>query len=188
MSEGRSNRLKQAFRLGGTGVKWLVRDPVKEAVREALAEEGIAVEERRADAKRQSGAERTGSGNRILRPAVLLPVLGLAAAGVLVSRRKLMKIANEKGVVDRSGRTTQSPASSRRTGVDSDLPDVGGSSSNGNFGEDAEEVDGSTTLDDRGEDAEEVGGSTSHGDYGDGDDVGESTGRGNYGDDADDSE
>lgn len=59
-------------------VETLIKKPVKEAVREAMAEESY-------------GGAAAGSGeksNRILRPALLIPLSGLAAAVFYWRRRK----------------------------------------------------------------------------------------------------
>lgn len=114
MSEQQSSRSERLLELGQFGVKELIREPVRESVREALAEERIVAEDEAVRMHRPGDEEQSKNWTRFLRPAVLLPILGLAAAGVIVRRRRLMKLVNEHEVGDQSGKTASPYAPDER--------------------------------------------------------------------------
>ena len=78
--------------LGRIGVKSLIREPVKEAVQEALAEEKVVAEKQVETTERPHEESEAGSRGRLLGPKFPLPILDIAAAGALGRRRKLIKI------------------------------------------------------------------------------------------------
>lgn len=84
-------------------VETLIKKPVKEAVREALAEESY-------------GGAASGSGeksNRILRPGLLIPLSGLAAA-VFYWRRRKADPFGPGGPAGEGGASATSRASTER--------------------------------------------------------------------------
>lgn len=120
MRDQQPSRSKRVLDAGQMGVQSLIREPVKQSVREALAEEGSLAETRAeharqsadaAESDRDEAEDESDDGSRSLRPLVVLPVLGVAAAVALAKRRQLMAAAEERGVIDRTGGTdsTQEP-------------------------------------------------------------------------------
>jgi len=103
MREERSSRWTGLRKLGRIGVKSLIKEPVKEAVQEALAEEQEVAEEQVETTERQHEESEAGSRNRLLRPKLLLPILGIAAAGALARRWGLVKMGKEKAVIGQNG-------------------------------------------------------------------------------------
>lgn len=133
MAEQQSSRSKQLLELGRIGMESLIREPVRESVREALVEERLSTEEQEEHARRRDDEEQTGNRNRLLRPVLLLPVLGLAAAVGILRRRRLMELAEEKGAIDQIDEALSTQDTDQRTAADSeptgvvDSTDYGGS-------------------------------------------------------------
>lgn len=125
MTDQKSSRSRQLLELGQIGMESLIRDPVRESVREALAEERILAEDQVERRSRPDDGEQTGNGNRLLRPAILLPVLALAAAGAVMRRQRLMEFMDEKDVLDQTGETISTHAENQRTTSDSTPTDTG---------------------------------------------------------------
>lgn len=136
MTNQRSSRAERLLGVARVGVSGLIKAPVREAVREALAEEQ-AVTEHEAEHRRQSAErtrqsdeeERAEGGNRFLKPAVLLPVLGLAVAAAVLKRRSLKEFADEKGVVDQGDDSSSDRGASRAATADLSSATTGDSTS-----------------------------------------------------------
>lgn len=140
MEEQRSSRSKQLIELGHVGMKSLIKEPVKEAVREALREERLAADDhdqhRQARPNRSDDEDATADGSWFRRSAVLLPVLGVVALGAIAGRRRLIELANERGVVDQSDEMDATEAMNRTSPAASDHMDAAESASHGGHGDD----------------------------------------------------
>lgn len=122
MTAQRSSRSKRLFELGRIGMESLIREPVRESVRQALAEERILAEDQVERTRQQD--DEPGDGNRVLRPVLLLPVLGLAAA-VILRRRRLLEFAEEKDVIAQVDEAIPTHATNQRTAADSEPTEIG---------------------------------------------------------------
>lgn len=129
------SRSKQLFELGQVGMKSFIKEPVRESVREALAEERIIAEDRIKHTHQPESEGQTETRSRFFKPVLLLPVLGLVAAGAIVRRRKMMDPADEKGMVEKDIETTSSHATGQDMAADSDPTEVDGERNHGDFDE-----------------------------------------------------
>ncbi|WP_435074416.1 hypothetical protein [Halorubrum sp. HHNYT27] len=120
MTDRNSSRSKQLIGLGQICVTSFIREAVREAVREALVEERASADEQGEHTQRSVTEDRTESGNRILGPAMLLPILGLAVVGVIVRRRGLPTgLTGERGADEDDG-TPLTFDSTQQSTADSD--------------------------------------------------------------------
>lgn len=97
----------------------LIREPVRDAVREALAEEGI--DHRSAPTGERSGDASADGGNSYLTPKLLLPLIAVAAAMFYAKRRRSSDQAPTEGITaetdERATASTGRSASQTGTGV-----------------------------------------------------------------------
>ena len=128
MRDQQSSRSTRLLEVGQAGMTSLLREPVKQAVREALAEERPLAETRAEHTRRSEEDEHSEHGEetetRLLRPAVLLPILGLAAAVAIVKRRRLLEFAADSGIVGQDNETDSPRGSNRAATADSDATDT----------------------------------------------------------------
>lgn len=146
MRQRLSARTEQAIETWQIVAKELVREPVRDAVQEALADEEI---HRRASPAR-SGDESADDGRSYLTPKVLLPLFGLAAAMLYARRRsgglagqgpseEISAETDEAATTTAGGRTTRSePSVAREAEPEAEAEDEHGS--------DAEETDEEATA------------------------------------------
>lgn len=106
MTDQRSSRSKLLLDLGRIGVKSLIREPVRDSVREALAEERAEADDQRRATHPPIEEESSEDGNRFLRPAMLLPILGLVAVGAIVRRRSPRTGSTGPSAAAESGEST----------------------------------------------------------------------------------
>lgn len=142
MTTQQSPRVEQLLGVAQVGMVSLIKEPVRDAVREALTEERLLAEDAVEDTRRSNDETRTESGNSFLRPAMMLPILGLAAVGALMKRRSLMSLADETGVMDQSDGPS-SDRNSNQAGTGSTSTDADDSTSHQTYSE-ATEHAGST--------------------------------------------
>jgi len=148
MRDQQGSRSTKLLELGRIGVKSLVREPVKEAVREALAEErGLTENRKRGQSEgweeRASLSDQTSqseSGNRILRPAVVLGLLGLVAVGILLKRQALKRFVSGEEVPDESDDLSETVSNQRST---TPADSIGTDESTSGMGEDGDTDSGS---------------------------------------------
>lgn len=105
MREQRSTRLESTIELGQTVVTSLLREPVKQSIKEALEEERITAVKSMDEKHSDESTTGTGSGGgrrRFLRPRILIPLLGLAATVAIAIRRgrSIGEVREEVGLGD----------------------------------------------------------------------------------------
>lgn len=113
MRHQQSSPSSKLLEVGRIGVNYLLREPVKQAVREALAEERALADGReralssdqrppRRPEDTEQETEQDGSVSRIRRPAMLLAVLGLVAAAALMKREQLLGLVESEEFLDQA--------------------------------------------------------------------------------------
>lgn len=134
-----STRTERAIDTGQFVVEELLREPVRNAVREALAEEGIEPHSSPTD-ERSRGATADG-GNSYLTPKLLVPLIAVAAAMFYARRRRSSGEAPTEGMTAEAEERAAAPTGRSAGRTESGMPGEGESEEAG----DERETDGEGT-------------------------------------------
>lgn len=119
-----STRTEQAIGTGQVVVEELIREPVRDAVREALDEEGI--DHRSAPTGERSRGTTADEGNSYLTPKLLLPLIAVAAAMFYARRRRSSGEAPTEGITAETDERAAASTGRSASRTDSGMTGEGG--------------------------------------------------------------
>ncbi len=119
-----STRTERAIGTGQVVVEELIREPVRDAVREALDEEGI--DRRSAPTGERSRGTPADEGNSYLTPKLLLPLIAVAAAMFYARRRRSSGEAATEGITAETDERAATSTGRSASRTDSGMTGEGG--------------------------------------------------------------